>query len=239
MNKKIINVFGALYISLILMNVLILLIINNWVTTLLETMQAEAFNFPINIAFLGIFVMIPSTYLLFKKNLTLSSTFGFIGNSIQLIIYLFLPILVVSYRYSMELDEFILFNNGYGSISVFYLLCICLTFLINIIPLFFNRFKPDLQENALIRKKILDLGIKYPRLQVKEIAEMCKVDENTKIEADTIIRIIREMIKNNEIYAEYYKKESLVVFDQQLITEEIDQLMESYRNWEEKEKKID
>ena len=202
MNKKIIYVFGALYIFLISMKIFILFIIFNWNNTLNYTISSSMLtdiNIQIIIAFLGISVMIISTYLLFKLNLKLSSIFGFIGTTTQLIIYFIPPIIISSYRNGMELDEFILTNNVYRSISVFYLLFICLAYLINILPMIYNRFKRDLQEFALIRKTILELGTKYPRLQAKEIAEICKIDLNT------IIRIIREMIKNNEIYAQYFK----------------------------------
>ena len=90
----------------------------------------------------------------------------------------------------------------------------------------YNRFKTDLQESALIRKTILELGTKYPRLQVKEIAETCKIDVNT------IIGIIREMIKNNEIYAQYFKSTNSVAFNQQANIDEIYVLMEQYKKWE-------
>lgn len=80
-----------------------------------------------------------------------------------------------------------------------------------------------------VKKKLLELGTQFEHLRVGEIAERCGVLERT------VISILKEMIKNNEIYAKYYKTESLVVFDQQLITKEIDQLMETYRNWEKKE----
>lgn len=87
----------------------------------------------------------------------------------------------------------------------------------------------------LVKKKLLELGTQFEHLRVGEIAERCGVLEGTAIS------ILKEMIKNKEIYAKYYKTESLVTFDQQLITEEIDQLMETYRNWEKKTfgKKLD
>ena len=87
----------------------------------------------------------------------------------------------------------------------------------------------------LVKKKLLELGTQFEHLRVSEIAERCGVLEGTAVS------ILKEMIKNKEIYAKYYKTESLVTFDQQLITEEIDQLMETYRNWEKKTfgKKLD
>ena len=43
------------------------------------------------------------------------------------------------------------------------------------------------------------------------------------------------MIKNKEIYAEYFKSTQSVVFDKQTNIDEIDKLMEAYKEWEEKE----
>lgn len=64
---------------------------------------------------------------------------------------------------------------------------------------------------------------------MKEISERCGVLERS------VVSILKDMIKNNEIYAKYHEVENLVEFDQQLITQEIDQLMETYRQWEERE----
>jgi len=87
----------------------------------------------------------------------------------------------------------------------------------------------------IVKKKLLELGTQFEHLRIGEIAERCGVLERT------VVSILKEMIKNKEIYAKYYKTESFVTFDQQLITEEIDQLMENYRNWERRTfgKKID
>jgi len=245
MNRKSINVFGTLYILLLSMNIFILFIIYNWINTLYYTSPNETslpilvsdINLQINIAFLGTLLIIISVVLLFIKKLSRSSTLGFIGNILQLILLFSPPIVFYGQKSNMEPDKYIQFTNEFGSISVFYLLCFCLIFLINIMPLLYDRFKQDIQETAIIHRVILDLGTKYTKLQVKEIAETCKNELNTKIELNTIIKKIREMIANNEIYAQYFRSTNSVVFNQQSNIEEIDKLMNKYSKWEEKEKK--
>ncbi|MHA2035792.1 MAG: NosD domain-containing protein [Promethearchaeota archaeon] len=90
-------------------------------------------------------------------------------------------------------------------------------------------FVKDPEKIKDVKRKLLELGTEFEILRVNEIAESCGVLERS------VISILKDMIKNNEIYAKYHKTENLVEFDQQLITQEIDQLMETYRQWEERE----
>lgn len=78
-----------------------------------------------------------------------------------------------------------------------------------------------------IKKTILDLGIQYANLEVREISEVCKA---SKI---TIIDTIEEMIKKKEIYADYFKSSRTVAFNKQANIKEIDNLMAMYGAWEE------
>lgn len=80
-----------------------------------------------------------------------------------------------------------------------------------------------------IKKTVLDLGTKFTRLQINEIAEKCGLKDEERI-----ISTVKEMIKNKEIYAEYFLSSRAVAFDQQANIEEIDKLMEAYKEWEEK-----
>lgn len=79
-----------------------------------------------------------------------------------------------------------------------------------------------------IKSLILKLAIKYDRLHIAEIAEKCGEPE------DCIIVVSQDMIKEKEIYAEYFKSTKSVVFDKQANIDEIDALMEQYKKWEEK-----
>lgn len=85
----------------------------------------------------------------------------------------------------------------------------------------------ELEKKKVIKKTVIDLGIKFQRLQIMEIAEECGMD------ADLIESVIQEMITNNEIYAKYFTSTKSVAFDQQANIDEIDALMEQYKKWEE------
>ena len=88
-----------------------------------------------------------------------------------------------------------------------------------------------LSRKKIIKKAILDLGTKFARLQVAEISEVCTI-QDTHLIKDTI----NEMIKNKEIYAQYFSSTESVAFNQQANIDEIDKLMEIYKDWEEKGK---
>jgi len=81
---------------------------------------------------------------------------------------------------------------------------------------------------TIIRKSILNLGTKFTRLHIKEIAEECSQNE------ELIINIIKDMIKNKEIYAQYFSSTKSIAFDQQANINEIDNLMKVYKDWEER-----
>jgi len=81
---------------------------------------------------------------------------------------------------------------------------------------------------AKIKSSILDLGTKFVRLQIIEIAEECG------IENDLIISTVKEMIDNKEIYAKYFESSKSVAFNQQANIDEIDKLMATYKEWEDK-----
>jgi len=55
------------------------------------------------------------------------------------------------------------------------------------------------KEETQIRKEILELGTKYPDFKLKNISKNCEIDKNT------IISVAKKMIKNKEIYADYFK----------------------------------
>ena len=78
-----------------------------------------------------------------------------------------------------------------------------------------------------IKNTVIDLGTKFGRLQVVEIAEECGEDD------DLIISTLKEMIENCEIYAKYFESSKSVAFDQQANIAEIDKLMMIFKEWEE------
>ena len=82
-----------------------------------------------------------------------------------------------------------------------------------------------------IKKAVLDLGTKFTRLEIKEIKEKCNVEST-----DLIVDVIKKMIKDKMIYAEYFSSSSAIAFDQQANIEEIDNLLKKYEQWEKEEK---
>ena len=59
---------------------------------------------------------------------------------------------------------------------------------------------------------------------------MCDADD-----VQLIVDIVKDMIDNKEIYAQYFSSTKSVAFDQQANIDEIDRLMATYKEWEEKE----
>ncbi len=87
----------------------------------------------------------------------------------------------------------------------------------------------DICNKHIIKKTILELGTKFTRLQIVEISEECDVKDEK-----LIVDIVREMIDNKEIYAQYFSSTKSVAFNQQANIDEIDKLMATYKEWEEK-----
>ncbi len=83
---------------------------------------------------------------------------------------------------------------------------------------------------AIIKSTILDLGTKFGRLEVKEVAEECGEDE------ELIVRTVKEMIEGKEVYAKYFDSSRAVAFNLQANIDEIDSLMDKYKLWEKEEK---
>ncbi len=81
-------------------------------------------------------------------------------------------------------------------------------------------------EEGLIKKNILDLGTQFSQLEIVDIAERCSLNQE-KIET-----VLRRMIENKEIFANYSIITKIIEFDQDLNIEEIDGLLMIYKEWE-------
>ena len=90
-----------------------------------------------------------------------------------------------------------------------------------------SRKKVGFSDETKIRQIILDAGTKFSRIKIKEISEYSNVDKIS------IIKVIKEMVQNREIYGEYFKNSRTISFNQVANIEEIDNLLESYKKWEE------
>ncbi len=83
--------------------------------------------------------------------------------------------------------------------------------------------KPEYKN--LIRKTIFELGMKYNRLEIAEIAEKCGMLKSY------VPIVAQDMIKKKEIHADYFKSTKSLVFDQRPNIDEIDALMKKYDEW--------
>ena len=113
----------------------------------------------------------------------------------------------------------ILYINTY----IFYLFIFCCFTSISLLLFLSGKV---IKKEPIVRKTILELGIKYSRLKISEIAEKSKAFQTN------IITIVKNMIKNNEIYAEYFESSQSVAFNLQANIAEIDSLMGIYEKWE-------
>ena len=102
---------------------------------------------------------------------------------------------------------------------------IFLIFLLNLLILFLN-LRTNVKEEAKVKRIIIEYGRKIARLKMKDISEKSNVDTTM------VFRILNKMIKNQEIYAEYFKSSKTVAFNQIANLENIDSLMKLYNDWE-------
>lgn len=78
-----------------------------------------------------------------------------------------------------------------------------------------------------IKNLVLDLSTRFTRLEIQEIGEKCGITNE-----ELIATVLKEMINNKEIYAEYFSSSKSIAFDQMSNLREIDNLMEIYNSWE-------
>lgn len=70
-----------------------------------------------------------------------------------------------------------------------------------------------------IKGRILNLGTQFTRLEIREISEKCDFSD------DLILKMMKSMIYDHEIYAEYFYSTRTVVFNQQANIEQFDNLL--------------
>ncbi|MFX1408021.1 MAG: hypothetical protein ACFFC9_10275 [Promethearchaeota archaeon] len=90
-----------------------------------------------------------------------------------------------------------------------------------------KRFKLDYDEESLIRREVLKMGTVNPDVNLTPISK------NLSIDKGTVVKIVKKMIRNKEIYAEYFRISKKIAFNIKANLEEIDRLMELYHKWEE------
>lgn len=162
----------------------------------------------------------------------------FYSNPILIIFTYFLFILSIRYVFLLEIKMAVIIGiincviSGLGSIYirgwilVNSLPVIISIFIVNIIMILLPNIRINAEEEAIVKRKIIEFGGKIARLKVKDISEKSNIDTST------VFKILREMIKNQEIYAEYFKSSKTVAFNQIANIENIDSLMRLYEDWE-------
>jgi hypothetical protein len=105
------------------------------------------------------------------------------------------------------------------------MIIILLIFLLNLLILFLS-LRTNIKEAAIVKRKIIEYGRKIARLKIKDISEKSNVDTST------VYRILNEMIKNQEIYADYFRSSKTAAFNQIANLQNIDSLLKLYEDWE-------
>ena len=163
---------------------------------------------------LGVFVIIISIFFLLRYNLENAFFYGIVGTSIMTIMFI---IVIV---------ELFIFNSLTITL-IFELLPIILLYSINCIIYLLMYYSPTIKEEALVKRIILEMGTKFSRTEIKEVSEKSRVD------ITSIIKIVKQMITNQEIHGIYFNSTETIAFNQQSNIKEIDNLMAQYKQWEE------
>ncbi len=79
-----------------------------------------------------------------------------------------------------------------------------------------------------LKKTVLDLGTKFPRLEIIDISDKSGIEDE-----DLIISVFQDMISQNEIFGDYFASSKAIAFDQQRNIDQIDELILTYNKWKE------
>lgn len=85
--------------------------------------------------------------------------------------------------------------------------------------LYLSNLKPKFEQIQIIKKKILELSTKITRIEMREASELSKIDK------DTVKKVMKEMVQNKEVYGKFFSTSKSLVFNQIVNIEEIDNLM--------------
>ncbi|MFX1447215.1 MAG: hypothetical protein ACFFCG_03680 [Promethearchaeota archaeon] len=160
------------------------------------------------------FISISIRYL-FLLEIRIAAIIGIIICAISVIGHFVVPAVYLIHYYFEGRDQLIVIS----------MVLMFLMFLLNLLLLFFN-FQTNPEEEAIVKRKIIEYGKKIARLKIKDISEKSNIDSTT------VFRTLKEMIKNQEIYAAYFKSSKTVAFNQIANIENLDSLMKLYEDWE-------
>ena len=84
--------------------------------------------------------------------------------------------------------------------------------------------KPDRNDIRLVRRTVLELSIQFSLLQVKEVSEICRIN------IETVSRVIKYIIRNQEIYGKYNSKQKLIYFNYKANNLNVEKLIDIYKS---------
>lgn len=225
MKRSKLNKIGLVYVLTIVGFYLIVIIYHLGLATFMDgLLWGESIDLDLNrsldnpfklagfVGMISLISIIPTIIYIFSMKLKLATIFGYVS-IITLIFYFGVHINIV----------LIIPSNQYSTSNLLFFILLWILFaLIVLFNMLLKRVKGSEEDTSLIKKSILELSTKFTRLRVKEIAEKSKVDK------DTIILTIKEMIVKKEIYAEYFKSSKTVSFNKEANIDEFDELLKSF-----------
>lgn len=225
MKKKIVVIFGILYIILLILNVNVVWIRFGgiWIDNrVFDQGDYEIFEFLTIYLYFEIYynninsiVIVITIFFIFTFKIRLAKISGILGT------VLFLIGTIIMF--------FIHFNYAPYNFPFFYipyLFIVLGSFVLVHSFLIFLNSRTTIEEENRIKKLIIEIGSKFTVSQVQEISEKSKIDKVT------IVRIIKRMIENKEIKAEYFKSSKTVAFYQNQYNVELDALIEKINKLE-------
>jgi len=219
MNSKTLRLVGSIcfiffilyvYIEISFTSKNLSFLINSYLDPDLFFVEAYFYNFCFLMVVISIFL---ANYYCLELYLSKAIMFGLTGSILSVFSIMYQLI-----RFSFYTSH--IFSDLMVSSVIPILFCILISVLI------WFKYRPNYKEESRIRKKVLDIGTKYPDFTLSEIAKECSTDKNT------IIKVAENMAENKEIYARYFYGTEKFVFNKRANIEEIDNLMELYYKWE-------
>jgi len=168
-------------------------------------------NSEVMLIYPGLFLIGISIIYYYYLDIQKTIIFGGIGNLIIFLIAILNIHLLINYSESLEVFIFFFSTiSGVIGSTVIYSILLISNFI--------------LKQNQIIsiKKIVLDLGIHYARLEIRELAEECGIDKSS------LKKIILGMINNKEIFADYFKSSKVVVFDKRSNIDNIDEILNTY-----------
>lgn len=166
-------------------------------------------------------LLITSIVLFHNLKIRLALISGILGTIILGIDVNYSANLINSVGYYSWLPE-VIHIDIYTSYYIINPICWITILCVNII-LFIGKLRDKKIDFNKIKEGILDLGVKFTRLEIKAISE--KFNQDPAL----IVEVIQDMVDKQEIYGVYFNSTKTVTFNQQANIDETDQLMAKFK----------